>query len=53
MDYTVAVAFFFGSMSVLEGQPKEAPARIQAAYVPTLVRNWCVTVSTSMLSKFS
>ncbi|KAK7450125.1 Protein required for ethanol metabolism [Stygiomarasmius scandens] len=39
-----AVAFFFGSMSVLEGKPNEAIPRIQAAYVPTLIRNWGVFI---------
>ncbi|KJA15415.1 hypothetical protein HYPSUDRAFT_48434 [Hypholoma sublateritium FD-334 SS-4] len=45
-----AVAFFFGSMSVLEGQPKEAPARIKAAYVPTLLRNWGVFIPTQIIN---
>ena len=27
---SVAVAFFYGSMSVLEGKPEEAPSRIKA-----------------------
>ena len=56
---SVAVAFFYGSVSVLEGKPEEAPSRIKAvrssvlpsnfsssdvlqAYVPTIIRNWCV-----------
>jgi protein Mpv17 len=32
----VAVAFFFGSMSTLEGKPGEAVARIKAVGVPLL-----------------
>ncbi|THU91587.1 hypothetical protein K435DRAFT_780632 [Dendrothele bispora CBS 962.96] len=45
-----AVAFFFGSMSVLEGKPQEAIPRIQAAYVPTLIRNWGVFVPTQIIN---
>ena len=32
-EYTAAVSFLFSLMGVLEGQPQEVPARIQAAYV--------------------
>ncbi|KAL0068096.1 Protein required for ethanol metabolism [Marasmius tenuissimus] len=45
-----AVAFFFGSMSVLEGKPNEAWGRIQSAYAPTLVRNWGVFVPTQIIN---
>ncbi|EDR02616.1 uncharacterized protein LACBIDRAFT_308281 [Laccaria bicolor S238N-H82] len=38
----VPVAFFYGSMSILEGKPEEATSRIKAASVPTIIRNWCV-----------
>jgi protein Mpv17 len=46
----VAVTFFFGSMSVLEGRPDEAVSRIQAAYVPTLLRNWGVFIPTQIIN---
>ncbi|KAG6807601.1 hypothetical protein H0H92_006959 [Tricholoma furcatifolium] len=46
----VAVAFFFGSMSTLEGKPHEAVERIQAAYVPTLFRNWGVFLPTQIIN---
>ncbi|KJA13250.1 hypothetical protein HYPSUDRAFT_109244, partial [Hypholoma sublateritium FD-334 SS-4] len=39
----VAVAFFFGSMSILEGRPDDAFARIQAASLTTLVHSWYAT----------
>jgi len=40
-----AVAFFFGSMSVLEGKGLGGAAdRISHAYVPTLLRNWAVYI---------
>ncbi|KAF8956425.1 hypothetical protein BDZ97DRAFT_1925524 [Flammula alnicola] len=45
-----AVAFFYGSMSVLEGKPKEAVDRIKAAYVPTLLRNWGVYIPTQIIN---
>lgn len=36
-----AVAFFFGSMTLLEGKTMyEAKERIETNYVPTLLRNW-------------
>lgn len=39
------VAFFFGSMSVLEGKGiTEATERISDNYVPTLIRNWGVFI---------
>ncbi|RDB27213.1 Protein SYM1 [Hypsizygus marmoreus] len=46
----VAVAFFFGSMSFLEGKPDEAVERIRAAYVPTLIRNWGVFIPTQIIN---
>jgi len=46
----VAVAYFYGSMSVLEGKPEEAFGRVQAAYVPTLVRNWAVYIPTQIIN---
>ncbi|KAK7037668.1 Protein required for ethanol metabolism [Paramarasmius palmivorus] len=46
----VAVAFFFGSMSVLEGKPQEAWPRIQSAYAPTLIRNWGVFIPTQIIN---
>ncbi|KAF8637263.1 hypothetical protein AX17_002943 [Amanita inopinata Kibby_2008] len=46
----VAVAFFFGSMSVLEGKSHEAVDRIQKAYVPTLIRNWGVYIPTQIIN---
>ncbi|KAF9261715.1 hypothetical protein L218DRAFT_961199 [Marasmius fiardii PR-910] len=45
-----AVAFFFGSMSILEGKPEEAWPRIQSAYAPTLIRNWGVFVPTQIIN---
>ncbi|KIK05147.1 hypothetical protein K443DRAFT_130489 [Laccaria amethystina LaAM-08-1] len=47
---SVAVAFFYGSMSVLEGKPEEAISRIKAAYVPTIVRNWGVYIPTQLIN---
>ena len=39
----VAVAFFFGSMSVLEGKGVgDGVEKLKKAYTGTLVRNWCV-----------
>ncbi|EDR00159.1 uncharacterized protein LACBIDRAFT_255602 [Laccaria bicolor S238N-H82] len=46
----VAVAFFYGSMSVLEGKPDEALSRIKAAYVPTIIRNWGVYIPTQLIN---
>ncbi|TFK99320.1 hypothetical protein BDV98DRAFT_650808 [Pterulicium gracile] len=46
----VAVSFFFGSMSLLEGKPEEAIPRIKQAYVPTLLRNWCVFIPTQIIN---
>jgi hypothetical protein len=46
MPLQVGVAFFYGSMSILEGKAKEAPARIEA--VCTHVR-----LFSSVFSKFS
>jgi len=46
----VAVAFFYGSMSVLELKPNEAYDRIKSAYVPTLLRNWGVYIPTQIIN---
>ncbi|KAF8175136.1 hypothetical protein BJ912DRAFT_885137 [Pholiota molesta] len=46
----VAVGFFYSSMSVLEGKPEEAVERVQAAYVPTLIRNWGVFIPTQIIN---
>ncbi|KAF8879119.1 hypothetical protein BD779DRAFT_1612935 [Infundibulicybe gibba] len=46
----VAVAFFFGSMSVLEGKADEAYDRIKSAYVPTIIRNWGVFLPTQIIN---
>jgi len=47
----VAVAFFFGSMSLLEGKGVgEAANRISHAYVPTLLRNWVVYIPTQVIN---
>ncbi|KZT24302.1 hypothetical protein NEOLEDRAFT_1094514 [Neolentinus lepideus HHB14362 ss-1] len=41
----VIVAYFFGSMTLLEGKPlSDAGERLSTAYVPTLIRNWGVFV---------
>ncbi|KAM6488940.1 Mpv17 / PMP22 family domain containing protein [Amanita muscaria] len=45
-----AVAFFFGAMSVLEGKGHEIAERVENAYVPTLLRNWCVFVPTQVIN---
>ncbi|KAF9526804.1 hypothetical protein CPB83DRAFT_857257 [Crepidotus variabilis] len=46
----VAVAFFYSSMSVLEGKPDEAMDRVKAAYLPTLIRNWGVYIPTQLIN---
>ncbi|KDR73317.1 hypothetical protein GALMADRAFT_251935 [Galerina marginata CBS 339.88] len=46
----VAVAFFYSSMSVLEGKPQDAIHRVKAAYVPTLIRNWGVYIPTQIIN---
>ena len=39
------IALFFGSNALLEGKSiDDAKERISEAYVPTLIRNWCVPV---------
>ena len=39
--FSAAVVFFFSSMTFLEGKGVgEAKRRLDAAYVPTLIRNW-------------
>ncbi|KAK0438555.1 hypothetical protein EV421DRAFT_2037694 [Armillaria borealis] len=43
-----AVGAFFTCMSVLEGVPQETYPRIQAAYVPTILRNWGVFIPTQI-----
>ncbi|TFK48102.1 hypothetical protein OE88DRAFT_1665201 [Heliocybe sulcata] len=45
------VAYFFGSMTLLEGKPlSEAGERLSSAYVPTLIRNWGVFVPAQALN---
>jgi len=47
----VAVGFFFGSMTLLEGKSvSEAGHRIRSAYVPTLLRNWGVFIPTQIIN---
>jgi len=46
-----AVAFFFGSMSIMEGKGiSGAQERISSAYVPTLLRNWGVFIPTQIIN---
>jgi len=46
-----AVVFFFTSMTFLEGKGiHEATRRVQAAYIPTLVRNWGVFIPTQIVN---
>ncbi|KAF7985762.1 hypothetical protein HWV62_365 [Athelia sp. TMB] len=45
------VAFFFTSMTFLEGKGvNEAKERLEKAYQPTLLRNWCVFVPTQIIN---
>ncbi|KAI0080582.1 hypothetical protein K474DRAFT_1657734 [Panus rudis PR-1116 ss-1] len=45
------VAFFFGSMTLLEGKGvSDATERIKEAYVPTLLRNWGVFIPTQVIN---
>ncbi|KAF8525792.1 hypothetical protein BU17DRAFT_83278 [Hysterangium stoloniferum] len=47
----VAVAFFFSSMTFLEGKSiTEAKNRVEAAYYPTLLRNWGVFTPTQIIN---
>lgn len=46
----VAVVYFFGMMSLLEGKPYEAPDRIKSAYVPTIIRNWGVFIPAQIIN---
>ncbi|OAX36120.1 hypothetical protein K503DRAFT_802292 [Rhizopogon vinicolor AM-OR11-026] len=47
----VAVGFFFGTMSILEGQGiSGARDRISTAYTPTLIRNWGVFIPTQIIN---
>ena len=46
----VAVIFFYGSMSTLEGRPDLAISRIKEAYVPTLILNWGVFIPTQLIN---
>lgn len=42
---TVVVGMFFSSMTLLEGKSvRDAKERIQEAYTPTLIRNWCASL---------
>jgi len=46
-----AVAFFFTSMSILEGRGfGEAWNRLNSAYVPTLLRNWGVFIPAQIIN---
>jgi len=46
-----AVAYFFGSMSLLEGNGLgEAGNRISHAYIPTLLRNWTLYIPTQVIN---
>ncbi|KAI0344924.1 hypothetical protein BDW22DRAFT_1353736 [Trametopsis cervina] len=45
------VGFYFGSMTLMEGKTiSDAQARIEKAYVPTLVRNWAVFIPTQLVN---
>ncbi|KDQ49595.1 hypothetical protein JAAARDRAFT_638211 [Jaapia argillacea MUCL 33604] len=47
----VVIGYFFTSMTFLEGKgPFDAIDRIQTAYAPTLLRNWCVFVPTQIIN---
>ncbi|KAH7924111.1 hypothetical protein BV22DRAFT_533909 [Leucogyrophana mollusca] len=47
----VAVGFFFGTMSILEGKGiSGAQERISSAYTPTLIRNWGVFIPTQIIN---
>ncbi|KAN0080428.1 Mpv17 / PMP22 family domain containing protein [Tylopilus felleus] len=47
----VAVGFFFGTMSILEGKGTSgAVERINENYQPTLIRNWCVFIPTQIIN---
>lgn len=47
----VAVAVFFGTMSVLEGQGiSGAVERTRTTYQPTLIRNWMVFIPTQIIN---
>ncbi|KAG1809132.1 uncharacterized protein BJ212DRAFT_1528717 [Suillus subaureus] len=47
----VAVGFFFGTMSILEGKGiSGAQDRISTAYTPTLIRNWGVFIPTQIIN---
>ncbi|THH04331.1 hypothetical protein EW145_g5604 [Phellinidium pouzarii] len=47
----VAVVFFFSSMTFLEGKGvSEARKRVEAAYVPTLLRNWGVFIPAQIIN---
>ncbi|KAL5495889.1 SYM1 [Sanghuangporus weigelae] len=46
-----AVGFFFTSMTFLEGKGiSEAKRRVEAAYIPTILRNWGVFVPTQVIN---
>ncbi|KAF8892308.1 hypothetical protein CPB84DRAFT_1826122 [Gymnopilus junonius] len=46
----VAIAFFYSSMSVLEGKTQDAFHRVKSAYVSTLIRNWGVFIPTQLIN---
>ncbi|KAH7909481.1 hypothetical protein BJ138DRAFT_1155141 [Hygrophoropsis aurantiaca] len=46
-----AVAFFFGTMSIMEGKGiSGAQERVNSAYTPTLIRNWGVFIPTQIIN---
>ncbi|KAF9074562.1 hypothetical protein BDP27DRAFT_1316450 [Rhodocollybia butyracea] len=46
----VTVPMFFGTMSILEGQPDEAIPRIKNAYTSTLARGWCLFIPAQIIN---
>ncbi|KAL1721323.1 hypothetical protein EV715DRAFT_249176 [Schizophyllum commune] len=46
----VAITWFFGWMSALEGKPSEATEKLKSAFVPTLLRNWAVFIPVQILN---
>ncbi|KIJ64164.1 hypothetical protein HYDPIDRAFT_132794 [Hydnomerulius pinastri MD-312] len=47
----VAVGFFFGAMTMLEGKSiSDAQERISTNYQPTLIRNWTVFIPTQIIN---
>ncbi|KIY49995.1 hypothetical protein FISHEDRAFT_72053 [Fistulina hepatica ATCC 64428] len=46
----LAVGWFFGWMSVLEGKPTEISERVSTNYVPTVMRNWAVFIPSQIVN---